>query len=143
VKKIGIYSSLMSVLFVQLISTGCSSDDAHADSPCPTSFNSLEVKVLDSVSGEEIKTAELIVAGNIYDKEKNEYAEGEVSFIYDSDFESYGFRYSGDGIEIDQKDVTIYTLDRLYDSNVTKPKNFGCTSLETTIYLCPKGTACR
>lgn len=142
-KNLGSFSSLISMAFILLTNTGCSPDSAHADSPCPSSFNSLDIRVFDSISGEEVKTAEVTISGNVFDNSTMEYAQTEVSFNYDANIGNYGFVYSSDGIEIDQEDVTIYTIDSLYGSNVTKPQNFGCTSLESKIYLCPKGTACR
>ena len=141
--KIRNISKLTSVLLIYLMNSGCSSEDANAESPCPTSFNSSEIRVLDSITGIEVTTAEVIIAGNIYDNTTKEYANSEVIFNFNAEVGSYGFQYSHDGIEIDQRDVIIYTIDDSYNSNVTKPQEFGCTNLESTIYLCPNGSACR
>ncbi len=136
---------LACVLPLYIMNTGCSSDDAHATSPCPGSINSSEVIVLDSISGNEITTADVIFSGNTFDPATKEYGVSETIFNYDSERKSYGFSYFNNDtdFEIEKDSITIYTIDESYNYNVTKPKIYGCTGLEVTIYLCPNGTACR
>ncbi len=124
--------------------SGCTAEKANAESPCPASINSANVTLLDSISNEAITTATLVLAGNIYDKSIQQSSDSEITVDYSSEQELYHLPYESD-IEINMSNLTIYTSDSAYHSNVSKPKfsDKSCTALEYTIYLCPNGTACR
>ena len=141
--KIRMISKLISVLLIYVMNSACTSEDANATTPCPNAVKSAEIIVLDSITGIEIKTAEVVFAGNIYDNTTEEYGNSEVVFNYNVETENYGFEYTLNGIEIEKGSLTIYTFDDSYHANVTKPQDYECTNLKATIHLCPNGSACR
>ncbi len=136
---------LSSTIILSWLLSSCSSEEANAESPCPTSINSAKVVLLDSISNERIPSATVVLAGQILDKSNDQISNSEVTIDYDNDLELYHLPYEINGVDIDLANLTIYTTDSAYHSNVSKPSYFdkGCTELEYTIYLCPNGTACR
>ncbi len=142
--KIILYK-LSSTIILSWLLSSCSSDEANAESPCPTSINSAKVILLDSISNERISSATVVLAGQIFDNSNDQTSNTEITINYDNDLEAYHLPYEINGVEIDSDNLILYTADTSYHSNVSKPSYFdiGCTELEYTIYLCPNGTACR
>lgn len=136
---------LTSVFSLLCLLSSCSSGNANAESPCPSSINSAKITLLDSISNETITTATVVLAGLFYDNSNQQLSDSEIIVGYSSDEETYYLPYESNGVEIDLENLTIYSTDSTYHSNVSKPSYFdkGCTELEYTIYLCPNGTACR
>jgi len=137
--------ALTTLLVLPWLFSGCTAEKANAESPCPATINSANIVLLDSISNEPISTATLVLAGSIYDKSLQQFSDSEITVDYSSELELYHLPYESGGIEINMRNLTIYTSDSTYHSNVSKPdfSDKGCTSLEYTIYLCPNGTACR
>ena len=136
---------LSSIIIFSWLLSSCRSEEANAESPCPTSINSAKIALLDSISNERITSATVVLAGQILDKSNDQISNSEITIDYDNDLEVYHLPYDINGVDINSDNLTLYATDTLYHSNVSKPSYFDivCTELEYTIYLCPNGTACR
>ena len=143
--KQNILVNLTGAILLPCILGGCSPEKANAESPCPPRFNSAEISVIDSITNDPISTSTVVLAGEIYDESTDQSSDTEIIVDYDIDRGIYSLPYEIDGIEGDPSNLTIYTTDPSYHSNVSKTSHYdlGCTTLEYTIYLCPNGTACR
>ncbi|CAA0117788.1 Uncharacterised protein [BD1-7 clade bacterium] len=140
-QKISIVFALSSIL----LQSGCSSDKAYAESPCPSEIYGAEIAVLDSVSKEIVSTSSVYLSGKSFN-ENGEVVEAETQIIYNSDSETYLYEPLVENSRLNlnkSKESFIYVIDSNYNSNVSAAYNYSCTELKQTIYLCPNGTACR
>lgn len=119
--------------------------DAHAESPCGTSILDVSISLIDSLNGQRIESADVVLSGDIYDHNTRELTNGEVALVYNFELGVYVFDNSLEDRELDQTDVIIYSIDSGYHYNVYQvvSNDNQCGSLEKEILLCPQGTLCR
>ncbi|CAA0099678.1 Uncharacterised protein [BD1-7 clade bacterium] len=135
--------SIIFVLSSTLLQSGCSSEKAHAESPCPSRIYGASLTVLDSISREVVSTSSVYLSGR---SSNNNGEIVETQIIYNSDAEIYRHDsvFGDSRLNLSKsQEIFIYVTDSNYNSNVSVAYNYGCTDIEQTIYLCPNGTACR